>query len=265
MSRLVRSCWFALSLGLGAAGVDVAAQGVAAPGVLRDRFPPGSIDSETRAEAALAETAGAKARIEHAYRVEATECAKRVLVNACLDDARLLQRRRLADVDAVELEANRFKRKDRADRMDAERARRDAEREANRPADDASRARSRAAFAERQAQAAREAADRARSDASRTAKSRSAATGSPGARAVPRGPAPAHEVSAETRARNADDHAKKLVEAEAHRKDIERRVAAKTADRARRDADKAAKDARDAAKAQALAAKVPLVVPPPAR
>lgn len=215
------------------------------PGALRDRYPAGSIDSAERADAALATTSGAKSRVEKAFAADARACLQRVLVNACIDEARQLQRRRLAEIDSIELEANRWKRRDRADRLDAGRAKRESERTENQPADAELRARNRKAFEERQVEAARDAAT-ARAKASR------AAAGEPGRKrpsTIRMPAAPATEAALDERAKNAAEHATKVAEAEAHRKDIDRRLARNAADRKRRDDEKAAKDARSAAAA----------------
>jgi colicin import membrane protein len=208
-----------------------------APGSLREQFPEGSIDSADRADAALAATSGVRARIEKEYRDDARECAKAFLVNDCLDKARELQRARLADVGGVELEANRMKRRDKADRLEADRARRDAERKTNASTDDAQRARNRQTFDERQAQAAREAAARGRKD------QRPASAHKPAIR-VP--PAPNTATNTAQREKNAAAYATKVQEAEAHKKDVARRLASKAADRKRRADEKAAKDAKNA-------------------
>lgn len=221
-------------------------------GALRARYPAGSIDSTQRADAALAEAAGMRGRIERDFSAQAKLCAGRFMVNACLDEARENQRKRLADAEAVQLEADRFKRRDRNDRLEADRARRDAERTAGQPADSAARTRNREAYEERQATAARELGERAKSERSRAAAAARTTMG-PGAR-TPRAPAPESGPSAAERAKNASAHSTKRTEAETHRQEIARRVAAKTADRKRRADEKAAKDARAAALARPQAA-----------
>ncbi len=224
-----------------------AATGSAAVAVdtLRQRFPAGSIDSIEKADAALAATSGQKARVEKDYKDAARACIAKILVNACVDEARAERRRRNADIDAVELEANRFKRHDRAARADADRAKRDADREANAPADAALRERNRKAYEDKQAEASRSAADRARSDATRAA-----SAAKPHGPPVKLGPL-GGELTPAQREKNAADLAKRRQAAASHAKDIDRRVAEKAADRKRRDEAKAAKDAKTAAAAQA--------------
>ena len=203
-------------------------------GSLRAQFPAMSIDSVERADAALSATTGAKGKVEKDYKSDAQGCAKTFLVNDCLDRARELQRKRLDEISSVELEANRFKRKDRADRTEADRARREAERAANQKSDDAQRARNRENFAGKQAQAKRDDA----------AKSKSAENRKPVPKRVP-SPAPGNDDAAQ-RAKNAANFASKASDAKAHKAEIARRVAANTADRKRRAEEKAAKDAKAA-------------------
>ncbi len=213
------------------------------PGSLRELFPPSSIQSTERADAALASTSGAKARVEKQFKVEARDC-NGFLVNRCLDEARQRQRERLGEIDAVELEANRYKRRDKADRIEAERARRETEREAGADADRAQRARNQKAFDDKQVQRQRDAALQARSKAVRAAPSPH-----PAIRTVK--PATA-ELQARQRAKNVADHDIKVREAATHEKDIERRLVAKTADRKRRDDEKKAREAKAAATAAAV-------------
>lgn len=230
--------------------VDANAQSAPEPGSLRERYPASSIDSPERADAALTETNGAKGHVELEYRNQARDCMKTFTVNACLDNARALQRKRLAEIESVELEANRFKRRDKADRIEADRQKREADRAANAAADSDLRARNRKTFEERQAQAARAVEDRKRIEA----KSAGAAS-KPHKPAVKVPPPPDSATNAAMRQKNAAQHATKLTEAKAHLDEIDRRVVAKTADRKRRADEKAAKDAKIAAAAAADAAK----------
>ena len=210
------------------------AQPAPADGSLRDRFPPASITSVERADAALDATAGAKGRIELEYRTQARECSGRFLVNECLDAARETQRKRLADIDAVELEANRYKRRDKADRTEADRARREAERAAGAAGDAEMRARNRTAYEARQADAARRSAEATK------ARARNGRPAIATRSTAPSGP------DAEQRRKNAEAQAQKVSEAAAHRRDIERRIAA-SAERKRRQDEKKGKDAKTAA------------------
>ena len=231
--------------------VTAFAQTAPEPGSLRERYPTSSIDSAERADAALAETNGAKAHVELEYRNQARDCMKGFTVNACLDGARALQRKRLADIDGVELEANRFKRRDKADRLDADRQKRDAEHAANAPADADQRARNRKSYEDRQAQAAREVAERKRTEA------RTAANPSKPHRPAVKVPPPADTAAnAAMREKNAAQHAAKVREANAHLAEIDRRMVSKTAERKRHAEEKAVKEAKAAAVEAAAAANV---------
>ncbi|MEO8935308.1 MAG: hypothetical protein ABI277_03680 [Burkholderiaceae bacterium] len=216
-----------------------------APGSLGEQFPSGSIDSVARADAALAMTSGARAHVELEYKADARACLKVFLVNDCIDKARELQRDRLVDIETVELEANRYKRRDKADRLDADRAKREAERAANAKADDDVRARNRKTFEERQDTSVREAEVRKRSEAIH------ALPPKPHKSAIKVAPPAITEIEAKQRQKNAADHALKVQEADAHMKDIDRRALAKAADRKRRAEEKAAKDAKATAAAAA--------------
>jgi colicin import membrane protein len=217
-----------------AAGADATGPG---EGDLRERFPPSSIDSVPKADAALAATAGAKVRAEKEYKSAARECLKKFLVNDCVDEARARHRQRLSEIEAIQVEANRFKRRDKADRIESERAQREAERAANAKAEADLRAKNRQSYDDKQEQARREAADRARSDAARAGRP---ATHSP----LITGPKPGSpEANAAQRAKNAADQATKVKEANAHREQLVRRHAEKEAERVRRAKEKADKEA----------------------
>jgi hypothetical protein len=208
------------------------------PDDLRTRFPASSIDSVQKADEALAATSGAKERIDKAYKATAKACFGKVLVNNCLDAARDDRRHQVADIDAIELEANRFKRAEHQRQVDADRARRDAEREAKAPADAEERARNRTTYDQKQADLAKSAAEKAQSDANRKTRKPSAA----GAKAP---------STTEERAKNAASFQHKQQEAVEHQKDLDRRLVEKEADRKRRAEVKAAKDAKDKAAADA--------------
>lgn len=222
---------------------------------LRDRFPASSITSSEKADAALAATSGAKQRVEKEYKDTARECMKKFMVNDCLEEARTLRHDRLADIDAIQVEANRFKRRDKADRIEAERARRESDRGANAAADADLRAKNRRSHDDKQEQARREAADRARVDAAKTGRT-------PGARtpSIKKPQAGSPEANAANRARNAAEQAAKVRDATAHREELARRHAGKEADRARRAQQQARKEAER--KATQTGAGAPAAVKP---
>lgn len=233
---LAFACFVALSI----PGVAPAA----GAGELRDRFPAGAIDSIVKADSALAAADGEKLRVERDYQATARECMKKFMVNDCLDAARTVRRDRLSDIEALRIEANRYKRRDKADRIESERAKREAERAANAKADAELRARNREAYESRQRQAKREAADRAREGAARA--------GRPPAARGPliKSPKPGSpEAQAAQRAKNAAAVAARIREAAAHREQLARRHAQREAERARRAQDRAKKEAeRNAAR-----------------
>ena len=215
---------------------------------LRQAFPAASIDTVPKADAALTATSGAKAQIDKEYKAAAQACLATVLVNDCIDRLRDQRRKRVADIDAIELEANRFKRRERSERIETDRAKREAERTAKAPADQKQREQNRQSFEERQAEAAKNAADRARSGKTRT----EAATkgGKPPAKTPP--PA-GGEITAEQRTKNAAEYRKKVADAATHQQEIKRRITEKDAERKRRAEARSVKDAKAAAAADAAA------------
>lgn len=208
------------------------------PGGLRERFPVSGIDSKEKADAALAATNGAKFRVENEYKASARECLKNFAVNDCIAGARTLRHDKLAEIDAVEVEANRFKRRDKADRIEADRARHEADRAANAKADADLRARNRKSFDDRSEQARREAAQSAQSAAARAG--RPPATHSPLVKLPKPGSA---EANAKQRAQNASEQETKVHDATAHREELARRRAHKETERTRRAQERARKDA----------------------
>jgi len=200
----------------------------AASSGFRERYPTAALDSIPKADAALGAARTERARVERDYRTDARACMDRFLVNDCLNAARESRRKQLADVDAVEVDANRFKRRDRAEKSDAELARREAERAANEKADADLRARNKSTFDSRLSNAQRD-ADKA---ATRVAPS-------------PKKPPPQPDAAAAAvqRAKNVEAHQQKIEDAAEHRADLERRRAEKVAARKKRAAEKAAKAA----------------------
>ena len=220
---------------------------------LRERFAASSIDSNEKADAVLAASSGARLRAEKQYKAAAQECLKKFMVNDCIEAARKLRHDRLSGIEAVQIEANRFKRRDKADRIEADRARHEAERAANAGADTELRANNRKNFEDRNGHAKREAAERARSDAARaghpaTAHSPLIKTPKPGS----------PEANAAQRAKNAAEQAAKIKDAAVHREELARRHAEKEADRARRAQQQAKKEAeRQAAQRTAASGSAP--------
>jgi hypothetical protein len=221
---------------------DAGAQSASTPDSLRDQFPPSSIDSVKKADAALAASSGAKEKVDKDYKTAARACISTVLVNNCIDRARETRRKLMADINAIELEASRFKRRERNDRIEADRTKRETDRTAKAPSDTEQREQKRKDYDAKQAEAARSAADRARSSANRKAK--------PAPKAAAPGSA---EAEAARREKNTVDYVNKQKVAKEHQAEIDRRMTQKATDRKRREEAKAAKDAKAAAAAAAAA------------
>ncbi len=220
---------------------------------LRDRFPASSIDSTAKADAALAAVGAAKQSVEKEYKATAHECVKKFMVSDCLEEARTQRRDQLADIEAIQVEANRFKRRDKADRLEADRAQREGNRAANAAADADLRAKNRRSYDDRQEQAKREVADRTRTDAARVGR-----TSTPHSPLIKKPKPGSPEANAEQRSKNAAEQATKVKDAAAHREQLARRHADKEADRARRAQQQARKEAeRKAAQAAAGAVDTP--------
>ncbi len=119
----------------------VGAQPVAATGAvtsaaeqaLATQFPPKSIDTIERANAALALVPVARAEIERRIASQRFQCYEDFFTSSCLNDLRDIERRANKAVRRVEVEANALLRRERAaerDRAVAERERRAAEQRA---------------------------------------------------------------------------------------------------------------------------------------
>ena len=119
----------------------VGAQPVAATGAvtsaaeqaLATQFPPKSIDTIERANAALALVPVARAEIERRIASQRFQCYEDFFTSSCLNDRRDIERRANKAVRRVEVEANALLRRERAaerDRAVAERERRAAEQRA---------------------------------------------------------------------------------------------------------------------------------------
>lgn len=98
-------------LGLLATQVKAAQE---ADGSAAERFPPGSIASESQASQALEAVLAERSEVQARFAQEESACYERFFVNRCIDDARERRRRALEPLDAIELEAERFQRLQRA-------------------------------------------------------------------------------------------------------------------------------------------------------
>jgi hypothetical protein len=126
---------------------------------LRATFPAGSIDSMDRADAALAAASERRTLMDDEYLKSERACYKKFFANACIDNINIVKRIRKSDIDAVELEANRYKRAAHDAENKADKARKDAEKAANAAQDAATREQNRIAFEQKQADAARHATE----------------------------------------------------------------------------------------------------------
>lgn len=82
------------------------------------RYPAGSISTNDNADQALADAALERTAVEQRYASEQRECYSRFFATACMEDAKERRRKALAEVRAVEVEANEFKRKARLTERD---------------------------------------------------------------------------------------------------------------------------------------------------
>lgn len=94
-----------------------------------ERYPPGSFDSEEMADTALAEVLKERAMVETRFREEELACQTRFFVTSCVDSAREDRREALIPLRKVEIEANLYKRQQRAQQRDEAHKRRLAEAE----------------------------------------------------------------------------------------------------------------------------------------
>ncbi len=86
------------------------------------RYPPGSIDSEAQADAALAEALRLQPLQERRYDAARAVCYEKFLAEFCLSDARAANYRATRRIREVELEARQFKRSAEAAVIDRRRA-----------------------------------------------------------------------------------------------------------------------------------------------
>lgn len=121
LTRINGKLWIAvLALGLGASALAQEADEV-----LADEFPPQSITTVERANAALKRVPGVRAAIAKRTQSEKTDCYQRFFTTACLNTAQDRERKSNKVVRRVEVEANALLRKEKA----AERDRAVAQRE----------------------------------------------------------------------------------------------------------------------------------------
>jgi hypothetical protein len=201
---------------------------------VRTRYPAGSISSLEQADRALAEASAERNAVERRFAAEQGNCYTKFFATSCMDESRERRRKALADVRTVEIEANEFKRRERAAERDREVAQRIADSEAKRIE------REKQLQQQQQAQPA---------DAGLVEK-KDTGTVSPATQQHPSGPSQAeraarHEAklrriqaeeaaNAAKRAENVEAYERKQREAEEHQKEVENRKAEKERERARK-------------------------------
>ncbi len=114
-----------LCIALAALGLHAAAAGQAVEQALAEEFPPQSITTVERANAALKQVPDVRADIAARTLDEKSECYQRFFTASCLNDALDRERKAKKIVRRVEVEANAWLRREKA----AERDRAIAERE----------------------------------------------------------------------------------------------------------------------------------------
>jgi colicin import membrane protein len=82
------------------------------------RYPSGSIRSVQAADQALAEMEQARSHIETNFAEDERACFSKFFVTSCMDVAKEARRQALAQIRQVEVEANAFKRRARAEERD---------------------------------------------------------------------------------------------------------------------------------------------------
>jgi hypothetical protein len=96
---------------------------------ISERYPPGSFASEKMADTALEEVLKERAMVEARFRNQEQACQTRFFVTSCVDSAGEGRREALIPLRKVEVEANLYKRQQRAQQHDEAHKRRLAEAE----------------------------------------------------------------------------------------------------------------------------------------
>lgn len=180
------------------------------------RFPAGSITSLAQADQAIAAATAQRTQVENTYQQKIKACNQKFIVNSCVNAATAERRSALAQVDAVMVEAQGFKRRYNA----AQRAQADQQREQER--------------LEQEPQAAAERAKRAQAyeqkqheHAQKTAEKNSSARST---QSTTKSPKTVVDDSAQ-RSKNAAQYAQKVKDAEMRQAKIAKKRAEKEAER----------------------------------
>lgn len=189
------------------------------------RYPVGAISSTEQADRALAEASGERNAIEQRFAAEQGNCYTKFFATTCMDESRERRRKALADVRAVEIEANEFKRRERAAERDREVAQRIADSEAKRVEREQQSQQAKAGAVEKQdAGTVSPAHHSGPSQAERTAQHEAKLQRIQAEEAA----------NAAKRAENVAAYERKQREAEEHLKEVENRKAEKERERARK-------------------------------
>jgi colicin import membrane protein len=135
--------------------------GLARADGLRSQVPEGSIDSIEKADRALAVAQDARNQSDADFAAGQKACYHKVLVNACITAVKDARRQRVAQIDAVEIEAKRFKRTTEGSHSAADRKDKADQKAANAEQDAAQRVQNRTDYDARQVDAARKEQQRA--------------------------------------------------------------------------------------------------------
>jgi colicin import membrane protein len=92
---------------------------------LTERYPPGSIETTEKAEAALGDVATTRADVDRLYSNQRIACFDRFFATVCTNDVREKRRAAFTKIRKVEVEANAFLRKEKAAERDRALAERD--------------------------------------------------------------------------------------------------------------------------------------------
>lgn len=92
---------------------------------LAERYPPGSIDTTERANAALSEIAAARSAVDTLYGEQRVACFGRFFSSSCLTDVRKRQRSAQTTIRKIEVESNAVLRREKAAERDRALAERD--------------------------------------------------------------------------------------------------------------------------------------------
>lgn len=219
-------------IGLAAVMAMASAMGQASGGGVAAKYPAGSIVTAEAADRALAEAAVERNTAEQRYTTEQGNCYSKFFATSCMDEARERRRKALADIRAVEVQANEFKRRERAAERDREVAQRKADSEAKLAEREKQLQQQREAGRTVGAKTVSEASKSSRDDAASSAAGKQDRTAQHEAK-LKRIQAE-EAANAAKRAENIAAYERKQQEAEKHLKEVESRKAEKERERAKK-------------------------------